>query len=192
MYNFNNKIMPLAEHRQKIFDELIHFGYTKSRIKEYRRLRENEIGYFGDKKYKNTDIKAELKNFLTAFTFMAYLKGNIINFEISGKANGYILNHKLEYSLSKLLSEIITHSYDKELFIKVNITLGKIKLTLKYKGERIENLSNKVYYISFKRHNIINFTESFVSTKHFKEKPKSVYEWIGDRLSDININLIDI
>ena len=67
MYDINNKILPKSAVRQKIFDEFIHFGYTKPRIREYYLLRECEIANFGFSKTKNTDIKTELKNMINLY-----------------------------------------------------------------------------------------------------------------------------
>jgi len=75
--------MPQIEYRQKIFDEFMHFGYTKSRIRDFAILRECEIANFGFDRIKNTNIYDELKNMLTAYSLLAYFKNINLFFEIN-------------------------------------------------------------------------------------------------------------
>ena len=192
MYEINNKILPKSYHRQKIFNEFIHFGYTKPRIKEYKFIRECEIANFGLEKIKNTDICEELKNMLTAFSVMAYFKDMNLYFEVIGETKGYFFAEKFEYYVCKLLTDAIKNSTENRFYLKIKVTERKIFLTLKYKGKTFENLSQNVFIFSVGESVIINYSEEYIKSKKSTQKPKEVFEWISDRLSDVNISLIDI
>lgn len=191
MYNFNNKISPKSEFRQKIFNEFIHFGYSAARIREYKLLRETEIANFGDGKFKNTDIKAELENLLTAFTVKAYFKDVNLSFKISGEGQGYFLYEKFEYSICKILEDAIKSSVNNEIKLNLKIYKNKIRLNLYYAGEPIKNLSKNVSVFSARKKIAVIHTQNFVPTVKTSAKPKTVVEYLVDRLSDVNICLID-
>ncbi len=192
MYEINNKILPKSYHRQKIFNELIHFGYTKPRLLEYKLIRECEIANFGKDRIKNTNISAELKNMLTAFSVMAYFKNINLYFEIVGERSGYFFAEKFEYFVCKLLTDAIKNSTENCFYLKIKLTDKKIYLTLKYKGKLFDNLSQNVFSFTVGENVIINYSEQYIKSKKSTQKPKEVFEWISDRLSDVNISLIDI
>jgi hypothetical protein len=192
MYDINNKILPKNEYRQKIFDEFIHFGYTKARIREYSDLRECDIANFGHMKYKNTDIKSELENLLIALSVQSFFKNINLSFCVIGKGKGMFLGERLEYFICRLFSDAVKNSYNREIFLKVKLSNKKIRLTIKYIGKPIKNLSNTVYMFSANKNVFINYWENFFPLESITQKPKEAYEWISDRLSDVNLSLIDL
>lgn len=188
MYEINKKIKTKNQYRQKLFDEFIHFGYTKARIREYRFLREKEIDLYGNKKYTKVDLKNEFKELFTAVTLLAFIRGKQFDITVLGEGCGYFAAELFEYRLCNIISKAIKCSDNGRVSAIFLITDKKVRLTLFYKGQPISNIKEYAFQYSLNENVIINYSVEYLPVKEGKFKP--AWEWLGDRLSDLNVALV--
>ena len=190
MCEINKKICIKSGYRQKLFDEFIHFGYTKARIREYKFLREREMELIGDKKYESIDIGKEFRQLFAALTLLANLRGKRFDITVIGDATGYFAAELFEYRVCNILISAIKNSQNKKVSAVFNISDKKLRLTVFYRGQPIKNIKDYAYAVNLTNNVMINYSVGYIPTK--SGGYKKAWEWMGDRLSDLNVALIDI
>ena len=188
MCDINKKIVVKNKYREKLFDEFLHFGYTRGRIRDYISLRENEIERFGSQRLKTVNISAELSQFFIALTLMAGAKGIILNVSLSGCGEGTLSIEEFEYTVCQIINKICCDVGVKHIYINVSIKNKKIGLSVFYTGKPIS--FKKV--ILFRLKNKVFIKHSVEYEEGISERFKPAWEWMVDRLSDINLALIDV
>ena len=189
MCDFNKKIIVKNKYREKLFDEFLHFGYTRARIKDYILLRENEIERFGSLRLKTVNIFAELSQFFTALILMAGAKGIILDVSLSGEGEGTLSIEEFEYIICRIINKICFDAGVRHININVRITGKKISLRLFYTGRPIKGFK-RVNTFNIKNRVLLSYCLPYERANSQRYKP--AWEWMADRLSDINLALIDM
>lgn len=188
MCDINKKIIVKKEYRERLFDEFLHFGYTRGRIRDYILLRENEIERFGGERLKTVNIFAELSQFFTALILMAGAKGVVLNVSLSGEGAGTLSIEEFEYTVCRIINKICCDVGVKHIYINVSIKNKKIGLNVFYTGKPIS--FKKVFLFELKNRVFIKYSVEY--EEGVSERFKPAWEWMVDRLSDINLALIDV
>lgn len=190
MCEINKNICLKNSYRQRLFDELLRLGYKKSTIKEYGVLRKNEIETFGSKKCKNVNLGNEFRQLFVALIILLNLKGKKAEVEVIGDGFGFFAAELFEYRLLNLIINSFKNSETNTVSAVLNITDKALKLTVFYMGKPLEKIEDFAYQFYCENKVIINYSAKFIPTK--KGEFKYAWEWMKDRLSDLNIALIDI
>ena len=190
MCEINKKICVKSGYRQKLFDEFIHFGYTRARIREYKFLREREMNDFGEEKYKNINLGKEFRQLFIAVTLLTNLRGKKLEISVLGDGCGYFAAELFEYRVCNILINAIKNSENGGVSAVFNISHNRIRLTIFYKGQPITDINDYAFQFTLLNKVVINYSAEYIPTKGGQFR--YAWEWMGDRLSDLNVALTDI